>query len=249
MKKNLLIVALLLGLSLGVSAQSKEYKGFAFGFKVGPNLNWIGSNAEDVANLKAKVGLNFGFDAEFYFAENYAIVSGLNVNLINGRYSFEDMRQLDTVAGYTLGTVDRNFKATVFEIPLMVKMVTEQFGPLRYFAQIGGAFGYTYRTKIKDTFDETAMHEKFTSSDKEYNPFRFSLRAAVGTQYTIQGTSRVFLDVYYSHDMINNISSGGAGLVSSNYRKYYAGNKDLGERTNPLHVVQNQVGIEVGILF
>ena len=244
MKKNLLFVGLLLALSLGVSAQKT-----GFGFKLGPSFNWVGSKNGEAANLKLKTGFNFGLDAEFYMAENIAIVTGLNVNLINGSYRFADKRETDTLNGYVLGTVDRNFKTTVFEVPLMIKMVTEQFGPLRYFAQGGGAFGYTYKVKLMDSFDGIAIHDKYVASDREYNPFRFSLRAAIGTQYTIQGTTRIFADLYYSHDMVNNISSGGAGVLSQNYRKYYNGDKNLGERENPLNVLQNQFGIEVGILF
>ena len=105
MKKNLLFVGLLLALSLGVSAQKT-----GFGFKLGPSFNWVGSKNSEAANLKLKTGFNFGLDAEFYMAENIAIVTGLNVNLINGSYRFADKREMDTLNGYVLGTVDRNFK-------------------------------------------------------------------------------------------------------------------------------------------
>ena len=40
MKKNLLLAGLLLAMTLSVSAQ---YKGFSFGFKLGPGFDWVGS--------------------------------------------------------------------------------------------------------------------------------------------------------------------------------------------------------------
>ena len=113
MKKNLLLIGLMLALSLTASAQ---YRGFAFGFKVGPSFDWTGSKTGAAVNQGVKTGCDLGLVAEYYFAENYAIVTGVNVNFLKGHYSFEDMRNIstiDTVTDYQLGTIDRQFKTTV----------------------------------------------------------------------------------------------------------------------------------------
>ncbi len=256
MKKNLLIVGLMLALSLSASAQ---YKGFTFGLKFGPSFNWTGSKTGAASNQGVKTGFDVGFVAEYYFAENYALVTGVNVDFLRGRYNFSDMRDIsiaDSIHDYQLGIVDRRFKSTVFEVPLMLKMVTPQIGklPLRAFAQIGGAFGYTQRVKVMDDF--TFGNYDFSNIDDatyrvtngEYNPFHASLRIGAGAEYAFLESTRAFVCIYYSHDFLNCISSGGAG-ITSNYVKYYAGNKDLGERTEKLKVLQNRIGIEMGVLF
>ena len=267
MKKNLLLAGLLLAFSLGAVAQNnattqnttttqnnvkaKRYKSYAFGFKLGPNFNWIGSTTGEAQNERLKTDFNLGFDAEFYFTDNYAIVTGLNVNFINGRYTYEDMRDPYATESFKMGTVDRTFKTTAFEIPLMVKMMTEQFGLFKYFAELGVGFGLSPRVNVKDTFQfdqETNPipldNDIYRRASEEYTSLRFDVRGAFGLQYTIQGTTRVFADVYYAHNFLNSIQ-----WIGKNYRKYYNGNKDLGERPNNLNVVQNQFGIEVGILF
>ena len=154
MKKSLLIVGLLLAMSLTASAQ---YKGFSFGFKLGPTFDWTGSKTGTAINQGTKTGFDLGVVAEYYFAENYAIVTGVNVDFVKGHYSFDDMRNIsaiDSITDYQLGTIDRQFKTTIYEIPLMLKMVTPELGglPLRAYAQVGGAFGYTQRVKVMDTF-------------------------------------------------------------------------------------------------
>ncbi len=251
MKKNLLFIGLLLALSLTASAQ---YRGFAFGFKAGPSFDWTSSKTEAAINQGVKTGFDVGLVAEYYFAENYAIVSGINVDFLKGRYNFEDMRNIsvtDTVTDFQLGTVGRQFKTTVYEIPLMLKMVTPQLGnvPLRAFVQLGGAFGYTYRVKVKDTFTLGNINDNdFRATDGEYNPFHASLRIGAGAEYALLESMRVFLGVYYSHDLLNSISSGAQG-ITSNYRKYYNGDKNLGERDTELSVRQKRVGVEIGLFF
>lgn len=245
MKKNLLFVGLLLALSLGVSAQSKQYKGFAFGFKFGPGFDWTGSTTGGAVNEGTRVGMNLGLAAEFYFAENYAIVSGINVNLNRGHYSFVD-GTLDSLANLQTYNVDRMYKGTVYEIPLMLKMVTNQFGnlPLRYYAQVGAGIGYAQKVKVADAFDGIERPETYSTTNKEFSNLRFALKAGLGAQYSIDETMRLFLGVNFSHDFINNINS-----ISPNYYRYYQGNKQIGERDVRLNLLQNRISVEVGILF
>ena len=249
MKKNLLFIGLMMAMSLTASAQ---YKGFSFGFKVGPSFDWTGSKTGAAINQRTKTGFDVGLVAEYYFAENYAIVTGVNVDFVNGQYTFDDKRNVsvDTINDFQLGTVDRKFKTTIYEIPLMLKLVTPELGnlPLRAYAQVGGAFGYTQRVKVMDSFSLGGLKDDaYRATDGEYNPFHASLRIGAGAEYTLLETTRVFAGIYFSHDFLNSISRG--ALVTSNYEKYYAGNKDLGERDLKLNVLQNRIGIEVGIFF
>lgn len=254
MKKNLFFVGLMLALSLSASAQ---YDGFSFGLRLGPNFNWVTSKAGAADNQGTKAGFDLGFMAEYYFSENYALVTGVNVNFLSGHYVYDDMRlvgAVDTVTNYRLGSVDRNFKTTVYEIPLMFKMVTPELGniPLRAYAQVGGAFGVSPRVKAKDVFSVEGVTfseaEDYSLAKGEYNPIHASLRAGIGADYAFLESTRVFLGVYYSYDFLNGISSGAQG-ITSNYRRYYNGNKALGERDVRLDIHPHRIGIEVGVLF
>lgn len=251
MKKNLFFVGLMLALTLSASAQDE---GFSFGLKLGPNFNWTGSRKGAADNLGVKTGFELGFAAEYYFSENYALVSGVNIGFLGGKYGFTDKRDInliDTSYNYQLGTVSREYKTTLFEIPLMFKMVTPEIGniPLRAYAQLGGAFGITPRVKVKDTFTYTDVNDDdFRVAKGEYNPFHASLRIGAGAQYEFLDSMRAFLGIYYSYDFLNSVSSGVQGLTN-NYRKYYNGDKNLGAREIALDVHQQRIGIEVGILF
>jgi hypothetical protein len=242
MKKNLLIVGLMLALSLSASAQNE---GFAFGFKVGPNLGWTGSTTGAAVNVGTKAGFDLGVVAEYYFADNYALVSGINVDFLRGHYTFTNAR-MDSVANVVTYSVERVYKSTLYEIPLMLKMVTNELGdaPLRVYAQVGGGIGYAQKVKVKDGYDGAAMSDEWGTTNKEFSNIRVSLKAGAGVQYSIDESTRLFAGLYFSHDLLNNINS-----ISPNHYKYYDGNKQLGEREKKLNVLQNRLGLELGILF
>ena len=242
MKKNLLIIGLLLAMSLGVSAQNT---GFAFVLKLGPGFDWTGSTTGAAKSEGVRTGFGVGLVAEYYFAENYAIVTGVNVNMNRGHYSFQNAH-LDSVAGVSPFSVDRYYKSTVYEIPLMLKMVTNELGnlPLRVYAQVGAGFGYAQKVKVKDSYEDF-NGDTYIASNKEYSNFRTSLKIGAGAQYALDESTRVFLGVYFSHDFINNINS----IAPNHYKFYFDGDEKVGERDPKLNVLQNRVGIEAGVLF
>ena len=253
MKKSLLIVGLLMAMSLTASAQ---YDGPTFGIRLGPSFDWIGSKGE-AYDQDTKVGFDLGFVFEYYFTENYALVTGVNVNFLRGNYSFNNRRLID--ADTIPVDVNRVFKTTEYEIPLMLKLATPEIGniPLRAYAQIGGAFGITPVVKVKDSFSSNGApfgtpDENFHSPVKgEFNPIHASLRAGAGVEYAFLETTRAFLGVYYSYDFLNGVGSGAQGLFRTNYRSHYydADGQDLGKRPNKLDIHQHRIGIELGILF
>lgn len=254
MKKSFLLVIVMLVLSVSASAQ---YKGFSFGMKFGPAFDWAGSKTNTIQNEGTRMGFRWGLVADYYFAENYAITTGLNVNYLRGHYSFQDMHNfslVDSITDYRLGNVDRRYKATTFELPIALKMVTEEFGPFSFFAQVGAAVGYTRKALSKDDFiavddaNLTYADEDFVSAASQYNPFHVGLHVALGGQFIIKGSTRAFADLYYSRDLLNGIKEGVGS--TGRYRDYYAGIKlDDMARPEVLDYRQNVFGIEVGILF
>ena len=218
--------------------------GFSFGFKLGPVFDWIGSTTGAAKDEGMEVGFGLGVVAEYDFAKNYAIVSGVNVNMNRGHYSFDNARLVmgaDSVAVPEIYSIDRYYKSTIYEVPLMLKMMTNELGnlPLRAYAQVGAGLGYSQRVKVKDD-----NADEYSATNKEYSNLRVSLKIGAGAKYAIGESTCVFAGVYFSHDFINNINS-----TTPNYYKYYNGDKDLGERETRLNVLQNHIGIEVGVLF
>lgn len=252
MKKNLLFIGLMMAFSLSVSAQNE---GFAFGFKFGPNFGWTGSTTATADNLGSKTGFDVGVVSEYYFADNYAFVTGVNVSFLGGHYMFDNAHlvtdSLNPDGFLEKFGVDRTYKSTIYEIPLMLKMVTNELGnvPLRIYAEVGGGIGLAAKkVRVKDAIpsQNVTAPDKWNTTNKEYSNLRASLKIGAGAQYTVDESTRLFAGVYFSHDFINMI----------NYiRPDYCGNffdaegNKIGARDPKLNVLQNRIGIEVGVLF
>ncbi|MGP1446967.1 MAG: porin family protein [Candidatus Limimorpha sp.] len=239
MRKNvLLLAALLLAVSVNLSAQYKE---FGFGVKLGPTFEWAGSKNNTVQNEATRAGFKWGVFGEYYFAENYAIVAGLNGNHLRDSYSFSDKMLLnrDTLSG----TISRNFKGMYLEIPVMLKMRTEEFGDFQFFAEFGAGLGLRRRAWVQDEFKVSNSNIQQTSTEyvavpKQYNPLRCNLLVAAGAEYMIKGSTRAFANLTYSRDLVNGFSIP--------FRNNYITEAD---RVTKLDLRRNIIGIEVGILF
>ena len=256
MKKNLLFIGLMLAMSLSASAQ---YKGFAFGFKVGPNWGWTGSTTGAAVSLGARTGFDVGVVAEYYFADNYAIVSGVNVDFLGGKYTFDKGRMvtdsLNPDGFLEKYGVNRIYKTTLYEIPLMLKMETNDLGnlPLRAYAQVGGGIGYAQKVKVKDAIPSEGIETpaEWGITDREFSNIRLSLKIGAGAQYAVDGSTRLFAGIYFSHDFINNVNYIRPDYCGNYYEFNYETNElnYIGERDTKLNVLQNRIGLEVGVLF
>lgn len=250
MKKSLLFVGLLMAMSLTVSAQNQ---GFAFGIKLGPNFGWTGSTTAQ--SQGSRTGFDVGVVGEYYFADNYALVSGVNVSFLGGHYLFDNAHMvtdsLHPDGSLEMYGVDRVFKSTIYEIPLMLKMVTNELGniPLRAFIEVGGGIGLAAKkVSVKDAIPSEGITtpDKWSITNKEFSNLRASLKIGAGAQYALDESTRLFAGVYFSHDFINMIN-----YIKPDYcgNFYDAEGNKIGARDPKLKVLQNRIGIEVGVLF
>src|SRR5262245_38816090 len=80
MKKTallLLFTAFLLG-------KAEAQKGIRFGFQASPSWSWLTSSDRKIEGVSSNWGIKTGALAEFYFAQNYAIMTGLGFGLNQG---------------------------------------------------------------------------------------------------------------------------------------------------------------------
>lgn len=241
MRKNVLLAAILLAVSVNLFAQYKE---FGFGVKLGPTFEWAGSKNNTVQNEATRAGFKWGVFGEYYFAENYAIVTGLNGNHLRDSYSFNEkmLHHADTLSG----VMNRNFKGMYLEIPVLLKMRTEEFGDFQFFAEFGAGLGLRRRAWAQDEFkvpaptraDGQQTSTEYVAVPGQYNPLRCNLLIAAGAEYMIKGSTRAFANLTYSRDLANGFSIP--------FRNHYLTDAD---RKTKLDLRRNIIGVEVGILF
>src|SRR5512138_1214656 len=132
--KKLLPFVFVLFLAIQTQAQ---YKPFLFGMRVGGNLGWIKPMVDDISSEGVRPGFTWGFIAEYYVMENYAILSGFNVNFNGGKLEYPYQMDVNEDGILEIGTLHRKYNLEYLQIPLCFKMQTSLTDNLTIFAKIG----------------------------------------------------------------------------------------------------------------
>jgi hypothetical protein len=199
MKKILLLIELA-GMAMQSSGQNDSK--FHFGVKVMPALAWFRVDAPDETNLKSD-GLPFGFGygliTDFGFAERYAFSTGLEVAYRGGKVKYEIPFPDSNVV------VSEKYSLQFIEIPLTLKLKTNEIGYMTYFFQAGFSPGIAIRTK-KDievtAMGITAENEDEDASD-DINEFNVSLLVAAGAEFNISGNTSLLFGLTFNNGFLD----------------------------------------------
>jgi len=203
-RKSCLSLTLALLITLSGAAQVKP---FQFGFKVAPSLGWMASNIDEYEPEGSHPGFGWGFVTDFALTDNYFVSTGFNVDYSNSKMSYEDRQTVDTIT-YD-GTMYRKYKLTQLEVPLTLKMKTNEFGPFRFFGQIGLGTSFNIKAKSKDKFVRVVDNAiQLSDQDDIKDNIRFlrsSLIIGLGAEFIIDGNTFAFLSVHFNNGLSNSL--------------------------------------------
>ncbi|MDZ7743779.1 MAG: porin family protein [Bacteroidota bacterium] len=194
MKRIIFVLLLSLFITQLVRAQHKP---FMFGFEVSPNVGWFRSDHTDYENDGSEVGFSWGFVSEFFLMENYAIATGFDVVYLNGRLAYP--HQPDSLIGS--GILHRKYRTKYIEVPLVLKMKTNEFGKFRFYGKIGLGTSFLLTAKGTDKFiGET---EKISEDEKdikdEVKGIRESLILGAGVEYNLGGSTALTFGITFDN--------------------------------------------------
>jgi hypothetical protein len=130
--KSLLIVFILLSAAYVSHAQT-----FRFGLKASPSLAWFKTDTKGLEPDGSKLTFSWGFMGEYFFADNYAFASGVELSSYGGKLTTPNPTNI----------VDMDVKLNYIDIPLTIKMRTNEIGYMRYFGQFGVTPGFNISSK------------------------------------------------------------------------------------------------------
>jgi len=185
MRKSLLLTLLIAtGISLTATGQQYEYgppieshRGGGngktrFGVFIAPNTSWMKptSNKSDdrqyvISKEGNKVGFTWGLMLDYFFAENYAIASGFQLNSTGGKILAVQNSTLPPLTDPYVESADFDYRLQYLELPFNLKMRSDELGSgLRVFGQIGLALGINISKKAsyEVTYVETDATGKAT---------------------------------------------------------------------------------------
>ena len=168
-------------------------------FSGSPSVNWMTTNNPVASNEKSILGYNFGLNSDFYFSadERYSLLTGLQITNIGGEVSYHSTSDFQ-FAGTTLPALTKiKYQLRYVEIPLAIKLKTDQFKRVRYWAQYGLAAMLNIEAK-GDSNDGTL---KKSNINGEINMFNLAMDVGLGFDYDLGGSNSVTTGLIFQNGL------------------------------------------------
>lgn len=161
-----------------------QVKPYTFGFKVAPSLGWLSTDTKGYSG-GSSVGFSWGFVSEFNFTENHCLATGINFVFNNSNMTYPDVRTINLVSETV--EVDRKLRIKYIQVPLALKMRTDEKNKIRYYGQFGLGTGFRLNAKAKDEYvsESGALISETDNIDSEISFIRESLIVGLGMEYHI----------------------------------------------------------------
>lgn len=193
MKKIFTLLFILL-VTVGAFAQN-----FHFGLKVAPSITWVKPDTKPYSSAGVDVGFNYGIITDFGFTENYSFSTGIDVSYKGGCLDYVD----------TITTSTTDYRLQYIEIPLTLKMRTNEIGYITYFGQFGFAPGINLRARA-DITSTTTVNNTTTIINLEdedikddINVFSTSMIIAIGMEYSLGGKTSFMAGFTFNNGFID----------------------------------------------
>jgi hypothetical protein len=265
--------------------QNEFDKKFRFGIRATPQPTWFKSDNVNSKAAGANFGFGFGLMMEFKLSKivhfstgiggdfeggyiNYRNEADFSVNAVinsEGQYVESNKGVITDEIKFANGNTqvvlkDRQYKSTFVTIPLILKMMTEEYGGARYFALFGGELGIraglkandSYVSGIKSTVSGTTTTTAFVSDadlsktkidiskDGSLVPMRLGMNLGMGTEYRLGGSTSVVFSLNYFQSFTNLMKKDSKYLVK-------ATNTDSNELNQGYFM--RAIRINIGLLF
>jgi hypothetical protein len=162
-------------------------QGVKFGISVEPAITWLKADVPYISTAKIRAGFNVGLNADFYFAENYALATGASLLMTGGTLHYLHDTHL-SVNGAVNGDSDVKYKLQYLRIPAGLKLRTHRIGRFRYYADVG--FDPLVRLSAKADYTDVALQPVENANIKQnIHLFALGYHLGGGVKYPLGGNA------------------------------------------------------------
>jgi len=205
MKKFLLLFALV-ALVSSVEAQNR----FRFGLQGTLGSSWMSPDTKGIEGDGIRLNNSYGIMLDYDFLDNgnYWLSTGVNLGQLNGKLKYPDhilLLPTDTV-GF-LGTTSTKYTLNYVEIPINLKMRTNEVGYMHYFGEFGIGLGINTRARADFATDYSggnfANPENPVDVADNIRLFRLGLNIGLGAEYNLTGNTYAVAALRYHNGFTN----------------------------------------------
>ena len=212
--KRLSILTVLIMFASLVNSQD-----FRFGLKIAPNVGWVRPTTQTIKANGAAMGFSYGLTGDYYFKDNYGLNFGLSINSMGSNVMIDSVHYSATAskAEAYKKNIGYNYRLQYLELPISLKMKTNEIGYLSYFMTFG--LKNSFLTNAKANIEAPgyfAADEKTLINNSENNHlddpayykddirgYRASLLISVGAEYSLFGKSSAFAAIAWDNGFVS----------------------------------------------
>ena len=202
-------------------APTRTFK-FKGGLMVSPFVGWTPVNVDDptknsISSKGAQIGFSYGLLGDFFFSNNYGISANLRVSDFNSEFKYNPGNSgYYTINGQgaNVVSIDRTLHLQYIDLPITLKMRTNEVGYMKYFAQFGVMPAVQLGTKGDiDTVSNKPLNgggsASVTGSVKglnvtnDVNLFMLYSVIGVGAEYNLGGTTSLVVSITWNNGFTN----------------------------------------------
>lgn len=214
MQKTKLLTLIVFGLLfINLSAQEDSFSNdpvveydedrkFRLGLHFSPSLSWLNVNSSGYSKEGSKIGFSYGLSTEFYMAKNYLFSTGISFSSLGGKIKYEGVYDFNGLLSPS--EIKEDIKIKYVDIPLTLKLKTNQIGYISYYGNFGVNMGFRYQAKSNFTyidFDNIEKSDVNTSSNVKF--MNINLVIGGGIEYNLSGNTNFMIGVTYNNGFVN----------------------------------------------
>lgn len=200
MKKIVLSFIILCAFVVVSNAQNEKF--FRFGVHGNTGLSWMKPDQDSLEYQGMRIGLGWGFIGEMTIADNFSVATGFDVSYMGGKLQKAGVYQSyppDTTE--ILSIENSTYKLQYLDVPISLKMKTNEINYMTYFMRIGGSFGICLNGKADREYTSIGGGSNLTMNDIDLkdtkNFFRANFQIGGGVEYSLGGTTALLGEITF----------------------------------------------------
>ncbi len=220
------------------TTKKTDFQKFKLGVYGDLGLSWLKPKSKEYESQGARFSYNYGLVVDINFTENYTFSTGLNINSFGGQLKYSDSIKLNT--SDTVGKVNRKYRIDYIEIPLFLKLKTNQMGYFTPFIQLGLRNDFRLSAFSDDEFKYGSNLETSAPSEEDVEIvdetafYTLSFSVGIGTEYAISRSFSAYAILSYDN-----------GLTSAINGENYLEDGSLLKQS----AMFKKIGLTIGFLF
>ncbi|MBS1774302.1 MAG: outer membrane beta-barrel protein [Bacteroidetes bacterium] len=202
-----------------------ELKKSRFGAFISPSSCWMKPTANksddklyNVSKGSSQIGFTWGLMMDYYFAENYGIATGFQLNYIGGEIDVTQNSAVTLPAATNyVQKADLKYNIQYLAVPFNLKLRSDELGGgFRIFGQIGisAAIPLSKKATYNVTYsDSTNSNPKTVTGDKEkikglaINPILLEMNVGGGIEFAITQKMSFYTGIFFNNGFAPDVTN------------------------------------------